>query len=124
MLFLDACDDLAPLIRLIKFGIIPIIQIGVPISLILYGMFDLAKAVIASKEDEIKNATKLLTKRAIYAVAVFLVVTLVTVVFGLLSSTGDKNIENQSKSGIQCWNEIKKIKVDVRSISFFLCDFF
>ena len=124
MLFLDACDDLAPLIRLIKFGIIPIIQIGVPILLILYGMFDLAKAVIASKEDEIKNATKLLTKRAIYAVAVFLVVTLVTVVFGLLSSTGDKNIENQSKSGIQCWNEIKKIKVDVRSISFFLCDFF
>ena len=43
-----------------------------------------------------------------YAVAVFLVVTLVTAVFGLLSSTGDKNIENQSKSGIQCWNEIKK----------------
>ena len=104
MLFLDACSDLAPLIRLIKFGIIPIIQIGVPILLILYGMFDLAKAVIASKEDEIKNATKLLTKRAIYAVAVFLVVTLVTTVFGLLSITDNKNIENQSKSGIECLN--------------------
>ena len=108
MLFLDTCSDLAPLIRLIKFGIIPIIQIGVPILLILYGMFDLSKAVIASKEDEIKNATKLLTKRAIYAVAVFLVVTLVTAVFGLLSSTGDNNIENQSNSGIQCWNKIEK----------------
>ena len=33
---------------------------------------------------------------------------LVTAVFGLLSSTGDNNIENQSKSGIQCWNKIKK----------------
>lgn len=108
MLFLDTCSDLAPLIRLIKFGIIPIIQIGVPILLILYGMFDLSKAVIASKEDEIKNATKLLTKRAIYAVAVFLVVTLVTAVFGLLSSTGDNKITNESKSGIQCWNKIKK----------------
>ena len=105
MLFLDACSDLAPLIRLIKFGIIPIIQIGVPILLILYGMFDLAKAVIASKEDEIKNATKLLTKRAIYAVAVFLVVTLVTAVFGLLSSTGNNKITNESKSGIDCWND-------------------
>ena len=105
MLFLDACEDLAPLIRLIKFGIIPIIQIGVPILLILYGMFDLAKAVIASKEDEIKNATKLLTKRAIYAVAVFLVVTLVTAVFGLLSSTGNNKITNESKSGIDCWND-------------------
>ena len=59
-------------------------------------------------QKRIKNATKLLTKRAIYAVAVFLVVTLVTAVFGLLSSTGDNNIENQSKSGIQCWNKIKK----------------
>lgn len=105
MLFLDACSDLAPLIKLIKFGIIPIIQIGVPILLILYGMFDLAKAVIASKEDEIKNATKLLTKRAIYAVAVFLVVTLVTAVFGLLSSTGNNKITNESKSGIDCWND-------------------
>ena len=110
MLFLDvdACTQLRPLIRLIKFGIIPIIQIGVPILLILYGMFDLAKAVIASKEDEIKNATKLLTKRAIYAVAVFLVVTLVTAVFGLLSSTGDEDIENKSKSGIDCWRDTER----------------
>lgn len=109
MLFLDEvvvdpCQSLEPLINLIKHGIIPIIQIGVPILLILYGMFDLSKAVIASKEDEIKNATKLLTKRAIYAVAVFLVVTLVTAVFGLLSSTGNNKITNESKSGIDCWN--------------------
>ena len=53
MLFLEvevssACRSLGPLIRLIKYGIIPIIQIGVPILLILYGMFDLSKAVIAS----------------------------------------------------------------------------
>ena len=113
MLFLDEvvvdpCQSLGPLINLRKHGIIPIIQIGVPILLILYGMFDLSKAVIASKEDEIKNATKLLTKRAIYAVAVFLVVTLVTAVFGLLSSTGDEDVENQSKSGLDCWDEIKK----------------
>ena len=46
--------------------------------------------------------------KAIYAVAVFLVVTLVTAVFGLLSSTGDEDIENQSKSGLDCWDEIKK----------------
>lgn len=109
MLFLDEvvvdpCQSLGPLINLIKHGIIPIVQIGVPILLILYGMFDLSKAVIASKEDEIKNATKLLTKRAIYAVAVFLVVTLVTAVFGLLSSTGNNKITNESKSGIDCWN--------------------
>ena len=113
MLFLDEvvvdpCKSLEPLINLIKHGIIPIIQIGVPILLILYGMFDLAKAVIASKEDEIKNATKLLTKRAIYAVAVFLVVTLVTAVFGLLSSTANENITNDSATGLDCWDVVTK----------------
>ena len=58
MYFLDICADLGPLINLIKHGIIPLIQIGIPIILIILGMLDLGKAVVASKEDEIKNAQK------------------------------------------------------------------
>ena len=105
MLFLDQCDNLLPIIRLIKNGIIPLIQIGIPIILILLGMLDLAKAVVASKEDEIKAAQKLLIKRAIYALAIFFVVLIVQLVFGLLSSTGDKNIENQGANWSTCWNK-------------------
>lgn len=105
MLFLDQCDNLLPIIRLIKNGIIPLIQIGIPIILILLGMLDLGKAVVASKEDEIKAAQKLLIKRAIYALAIFFVVLIVQLVFGLLSSTGDKNIENQGANWSTCWNK-------------------
>ena len=105
MYFLDTCDTLMPVIRLIKNGIIPLIQIGVPILLIIFGMIDLGKAVVASKEDEIKSAQKLLIKRAIYAIAVFFVVTLVTLVFGLLGSTEDKTIEDGSVSWSKCWNK-------------------
>ena len=47
--------------------IVKIIMIGVPIVLIVYGMFDLGKAVVASKEEEVKKATKLLGKRFLYA---------------------------------------------------------
>ena len=105
MLFLDQCDNLMPIIRLIRDGIIPLIQIGIPIILIILGMLDLGKAVVASKEDEIKAAQKLLVKRAIYALAIFFVVLIVQLVFGLLSSTGDKNIENQGASWSTCWNK-------------------
>ena len=105
MLFLDQCDNLLPIIRLIKNGIIPLIQIGIPIILILLGMLDLGKAVVASKEDEIKAAQKLLIKRAIYALAIFFVVLIVQLVLGLLSSTGDKNIENQGANWSTCWNK-------------------
>lgn len=105
MLFLDQCDNLLPLIRLIKKGIIPLIQIGIPIILILLGMLDLGKAVVASKEDEIKAAQKLLVKRAIYALAIFFVVLIVQLVFGLLSNTGDKDIENEGASWSACWDK-------------------
>ena len=88
------CEPLMPIIRLVRDGVIPLIQIGIPILLIVLGTIDLGKAVIASKEDEIKNAQKMLVKRAIYAVAVFFVVTIVTLVFSLFTSTGDPDLEN------------------------------
>ena len=89
MLFLVDCEPLMPVIRLIRDGLIPIIQIGVPIILIVLGMFDLGKAVVASKEDEIKSAQNLLVKRFIYAIAIFFVVFIVRAVFNVVAGTGD-----------------------------------
>lgn len=106
MLFLDdMCTNLMPMIRLIRDGLIPLIQIGIPIILIVLGTIDLGKAVIASKEDEIKNAQKMLVKRAIYAVAVFFVVTIVTLVFSLLSTTKDPDVEGEEGkiNWLTCW---------------------
>lgn len=104
MYFMVNCEHLMPIIRLIRDGLIPLIQIGVPIVLIVLGTIDLGKAVIASKEDEIKNAQKMLVKRAIYAVAVFFVVTIVSLVFSLFASTGDDKLNEESQSWLTCWN--------------------
>lgn len=110
MLFLEEnipvmCENLMPIIRLVRDGLIPLIQIGVPIMLIILGTIDLGKAVIASKEDEIKNAQKMLVKRAIYAVAIFFVVTIVSLVFSLFASTGDDDLEGDSTNWSYCWFE-------------------
>ena len=105
MLILANCrfPELLPIIRLIKNGLIPVIQIGIPIILIVLGMFDLAKAVVASKEDEIKSAQKLLVKRVIYAIAIFFVVFLVRVVFNVVtgSGTGAEGTTNW----YDCWRD-------------------
>lgn len=104
MLFLDVdCTGLLPFIRLIKNGVIPLIQIGIPIILILLGMLDLGKAVMASKEDEIKSAQKLLIKRCIYAVAIFFVVFIVQVVIGLVSKSGEGNLGENN--WYDCWKQ-------------------
>jgi len=96
--------------------IVNVIMIGVPILLIIFGMIDLGKAVIASKEDEVKKATKLLGKRFLYAIGVFAMVWLVTFVLTTMSSVA-KDTEydyNENKgSWKQCWQcNIRKNNTD------------
>ena len=105
MYFLDLCEPVLPFIRLIKNGLIPIIQIGIPIILIVLGMFDLGKAVVASKEDEIKSAQKLLIKRVIYAIAIFFVVFLVQAVFNIVAGTQKGNDAAGTGNWYSCWTD-------------------
>ena len=65
--------------------IVSFIQIGVPILLIILGMLDLGKAVMAQKEDEIKKGQQTFFKRLIAAAIVFFVVVIVKLMVGLVS---------------------------------------
>lgn len=89
---MDICRDLGDVIGLLK-NFVTLLQWAIPIGLIIFGMLDLGKAVVAGKEDEMKKAQNTLIKRVIYAVAVFLVVTLVSFVMGLVGSNDWK----------ECW---------------------
>ena len=100
MIFLDYCQSLRPVINILH-SVVDLIQFGVPLLLILFGMIDLGKAVMAGKEDEMKKAQGTLIKRFIYAVAVFLVVFLVQLVMNIVSDAGT-GADNQS--WINCWN--------------------
>ena len=62
-----------------------IIRIGVPIILIIVGMYDLGRAVTLKSEDEIKKSQNLLVRKAVSAALVFLVVSLVGVLFSIVS---------------------------------------
>lgn len=98
----DVCKGLGPVVALLKNGLLPIIQIGVPIILIVMGSIDLGKAVLSSDDKEIKGAVSKLIKRAIAAVAVFFVATLVTVVMNMLAGTGAK--DSNDSGWAACWN--------------------
>ena len=62
------------------------IQVFVPILLIIWGMLDLGKAVMAQKEDEIKKGQNTFIKRLVAAAILFFVVTIVRF---LVSIVGD-----------------------------------
>lgn len=86
--------------------IIKVIWIGVPIALIVLGSIDLGKAVISSKEDEVKKAKKALLNRFLYAVLVFCVVWIVTLVMEAISKIGINDTDTTSWS--TCWDLIMK----------------
>ncbi len=68
-----------------------VFKIVIPILIIIFGMVDLGKAVIASKDDEIKKATVSLLKRAIAGIVIFFVPTIVSLVIGLVDGEGKWN---------------------------------
>ena len=72
--------------------IITLIQIVVPILLILFGMLDLGKAVMAQKDDEIKKAQQTFVKRLLAAALVFFVVVIVQVVTKLVAGSEGNDI--------------------------------
>ena len=93
--FLDVCgtylggagipSNLAYIIYLI----VRLIQVVVPILLIVWGMLDLGKAVMAQKEDEIKKGQNIFIKRLIAAAIVFFVVTIVNFLVSIVAKASD-----------------------------------
>ena len=78
------------------------IQIGVPIILIIVGMFDMGKAITQQKEDEIKKAQSLLVKKAVAAALVFLMFSIVQLVVSVVSP-------DTTAPGSESWACVKKI---------------
>ena len=69
--------------------VLTLIKVAIPIIIIVYGIMDLAKAVVASKEDEIKTGAKRLLWRAVAGVAIFFVPHLVLWLFGTVRAYND-----------------------------------
>ncbi len=71
--------------------IILVIQIVVPLLIIILGMLDLGKAVVAQKEDEIKKGWQTFFKRLLIGMIVFLVIVFVKFIIGLVAENYEVN---------------------------------
>ena len=75
--------------------ILGIFKIVIPLLVIIFGMIDLGKAVVASKDDEIKKAAKSLLFRALAGILIFFIPTIVGFCFTLadgFNSDGDYSV--------------------------------
>ena len=95
----SACKGFDFVIRIIKNGVFPVIQIGIPIVLIVLGTLDLGRAVISSDDKAVKEAQSKLIKRCIYAIILFFIVTLLNLLFSMVG-----NIAGDDAPGLQSWS--------------------
>ena len=95
------CADLGPILSLVR-GIINIICWAIPIILIVLIVIDIAKLVTAGNLDDKlkKEVTQRITARIIYAIIIFLVPTIISLIFKLVSNT--TNVFGET--GADCWN--------------------
>ena len=92
----DFCSDVAVSNIMYLVGVVvAVIRIAVPIILIVMGMVDLVKALTSQEDKEIKAATKLIVKRVVIAVIIFLVPTIVRLVMNLIS-------QNEYQQCVKC----------------------
>lgn len=83
------CADIQPILMVVGY-VLTGIKIVAPIVLIIVGMIDMTKAIAGKDEDTIKKAQKALGKKAIAAVCVFLIATMVGVIMGLVGGAAYK----------------------------------
>lgn len=91
-ILLEVCQN-PTVLRVIYFVslLLDVVFVLLPIGLVIYLMIDFTKAVVADSEDKQLKSTKLVGKRILYAVIVFAVPWIVSVLMSILSSQSIKS---------------------------------
>jgi hypothetical protein len=85
------CSDDLELLKTFKFigKILSIVKILIPLVIIILGAIDFFKAIIASKDDEIKKSMRSLMFRVLAGVIIFFIPTIVNLIFMLIDDWGN-----------------------------------
>ena len=90
----SVCSELWQVWQIVGWVLL-VFKIVIPIVIILFGMIDLGKAVVASKDDEIKKSIKSLIMRAIAGIVIFFIPTLVGLIFRLVDGFADAEVQGE-----------------------------
>lgn len=82
--FNDFCTKMSGMLKIVGW-VVTVFKFVIPLIIVIYGMIDLGKAVVASKDDEIKKAAKQIGIRLAAGILIFFIPSLVMLVFGWIS---------------------------------------
>ena len=89
----NLCTSLSPILSMIG-NLLNLFKVMLPLILICLGIFDIGKAVISSKTDDVKKNLKNFAIKIAISILVFFVPTICMVVFNFIG--GFEDIKNDS----------------------------
>ncbi len=95
------CEGLSPFLTLVGY-VVTIIKVVIPLLLIIFGMLDVGKSVVASKPDEVNKSLKSFAMRCIAAVLIFFIPSIVGVLLDAVYQTG----ETDASGWRCCWEYV------------------
>ncbi len=105
----ELCEDgglISTLVSIVK-TIFTIIQFGVPAVLIILCAIDMFKAMTNGDDKEVKKAQKTAIRRLIYALVIFLIIPIITLVLNTVNSIVNVDGVGDAKSTwntfLACW---------------------
>lgn len=86
--------------------IIEFIRIGVPLLLVIFGMVDLAKAVVAKEDKDMKKYQMLFLRKLLAGALVFFVISVTTFMLRVIDSAETDGRSTDDYEALECIQEI------------------
>lgn len=98
---MDYCSKFSFAVNILKY-IVNIVKFVIPILLIVFVTIDLVKATIAKDDKAAAEAKAKIAKRIVYAIIIFLIPTIVSLIFQTIVRVPDNGLEGP-QSFLQCY---------------------
>jgi len=95
------CEEAAEVLQFAGWAI-TFFKVAIPIIIVVLGMFDFGKAVVAKEDDEIKKQTKRLVYRAVAGIVIFFIPSIVLWLFSVVGDYGTANEKAEFKVCKEC----------------------
>lgn len=103
--FSDFCNNAKEIISIAGW-VLYVFKIAIPLLIVFLGAFDLGKAVVSGKEDDIKKNLKVLAVRIIAGIIIFLLPSLILAILNSVDNV--KDVTGDSKNFGVCYNCLLK----------------
>ena len=109
------CSKASSVLQIVGYALL-IVKIVVPLLIIILGSIDFGSAVLAGEDKAIKESAFKLLKRVLIAIVIFLLPTIVRIIYYGVNNKVDQELKTETEVCIDCLTKPGECKQSERKI--------